>query len=365
MIRTAISAVLRRVADWLAKPAPPKKAAAEAPAVSTDTHVKRLREGMQGIREHLRRMGAALGAAATAVLAGLGYTQVHQLFPLPENLGSSNVKVGLGLVSLDLTLSGKQVLLILAGFGVVAAPLGAAWLAGRFFGAQRRILITTKPEEWGGDLADVEKTLAAGVLEEHARSDDAESLFALELRGERHRRIANRLADAEKRKAHEQEADRIESVLETAIVESAATILERRAEKAVHGWATRGALALAVAGAAALFAAADYSKGQRDLVDLRVKCADGISKGAPDACDPVRSADQRRAIALGRAVVEATKQKDRQAAAAEAKALPAGAAGLYAKVVACMKSLSADKDFTSASESVKSAAISACAQLSG
>ncbi len=372
MISAALADSLRHLTDSLTK-----KIAPDTPAPSPETgdgsaaYVKRLREGMKAIREHLRRMAAALAAGATAVLAGLGYTQIHQLFPLPEDLGTTHPFGEARWFTLWghelppswlLSISGKTWLELVALFGAVAAPVGAAWLAGRFFGAQRRIPISAA-EGLGGHPSPEETTLADRVLAEYARTEEAESLRALDLRSIRFRHIARGLRE-DRRKKYEAEATRIDSVLERAMVEAAAEVLERRAEKAFRGGGTLFALALAGAGIVALFGAADVSKGHRDLIELRQKCGEALEK-SPDACDPVRSSEQRRAITLGQEAIQAKNEKERQDAVKKAASLAPGAKKLYKKVVACSELLKENKKLKDASESVRTAAITACAQSPG
>ena len=141
-----------------------------------------------------------------------------------------------------------------------------------------------------------------------------------------------------------------------------ATVLERRSEEVFSGWRTKAALALAVAGFIALFGTADVSKGHRDLVALRSTCADAVSKGSTDACDPV-SSQQREAVALAQNAVNGRTKQERIKAAANAKKLAPGAQKLYAKVLACTKLLTVKPEFKNASEGVKTAAIAACAHL--
>jgi len=49
--------------------------------------VAALAEGMTSVRSQLQTIGTTFGAAVTAVLAGLGYTQLNELFPLPGGKG--------------------------------------------------------------------------------------------------------------------------------------------------------------------------------------------------------------------------------------------------------------------------------------
>jgi hypothetical protein len=323
-------------------------------------YVKQLREQMQAMRDHLRRMAAALGAGATAVLAGLGYAQIHQLFPLPEDLGTVHPLGQHRWHGWAPSISGKALLGLVALFGAIAAPVGAAWLAGRFFGAQRRIPIET--DGLHGSATAKEQDKAREVLDDYAHDEDAESLRALELRSSRFRHIAQSLPE-DARKKYEAKADHLDSVIDTGLVQAAATVLERRSEQVFSGWRTKAALALAVTGFIALFGAADVAKGHRDLVDLRSKCADAVTKGSIDACDPVRSSDQRKAIALGQAAANGKTAQERADAAHAAEKLAPGVQQLYAKVLACTKLLTLKPEFNTATEGVKTAAIAACANL--
>lgn len=326
-----------------------EKAPDPPPASNSDAYVERLRAGLDEIRSHLRRTGAALGAAATAVLGGLGYAQLHQLFPLPADLGSLSVR--------GVDVSGRVLLLLGAVAAALAAAGGAAWVAARFFKAQRRILLSSDGASRGLDTP--ERRLVENIFGDYAEAAEAESLRALELRGNRLSRIARRLPTTDPRGAgYKEEAACIVEVVETAIVESAAEILERRAENVFSGRWTGVPLALTIAGIVGLFGAADFSKGHRDLVDLRAKCAEATKNGASDACDPVRSSEQRDAIARALA---AKSKAARAAAIKEAKKQAPHAVALYQKVFACSDLLETDPGLAAASEGVKSAAVRACA----
>jgi hypothetical protein len=250
-------------------------------------------------------------------------------------------------------------LAVIAAFGVVAAPFGAAWLAGLFFNAQRRIPIDEKGLH--GASSTKERQHVRKLLNDSARDEEAESLAVLDLRARRFRHIAQGLSE-EARKQWEAKADYLDSVVAAAEIEAAAWVLERRSEKVFSGRRTKVALVLAVAGFIALFGAADIAKGHRDLVGLRSTCADAVSKGSPDACDPV-STQQREAIELAQDAVNGRTEKERSKAAANAKRLAPGAQKLYAKVLACTKLLSVKPAFKNAGEGVKTAAITACAHL--
>jgi hypothetical protein len=224
--------------------------------------------GMEEIRTLLRRMGAALGAAATAILAGLGWAQVHETFPLPE---------------------GKSWLLIPGAVASIAAFGGAAWLAARFFAAQRRIVIASD-ESAGEDFEDKEKDARDAVFQLHSLEEVAPSVYAMELRAYRLQRLARELSSDDLRKKKlESEGNRLLDLVDLALSQAALWILEIRSKRAFTGGGTFLALALTVLGIVGLFGIADYAKGQRDLIDLRAKCQDALNKGAVDACDPVRS----------------------------------------------------------------------------
>jgi hypothetical protein len=336
------------VTDQPGSSPPPEETAPES-----DSYVKQLLDGMQAIRDQLRRMGAGLASAGGIILAGLGYTQLHQIFPLPEDAGTLHLHWW--------SIAGKTFLQWLAIFGAFAAPLGAIWLAARFYGAQRRIPMSTdKADLRRYGLSRKETKLAGAVLDDYARAEEAHSLLALDLRADRIRRIARRLPSLEKEWTRE--ADRIDSVVDTAMVDASYGVLERRAENAFRGWRTVVALFLAVAGIVALFAVADYSKGRRDLIDLQSKCADAVAKGAADACKPVRAAADARTL---KAKTEAAAKRTRDTAVAQAKKLAPHAFAVYKKVVACTKLLNSDNGFAATSEGLKTAAIAACARLGG
>ena len=216
---------------------------------------------MKEIRDHLRRVGAALGAAGGALLTGLGYTQVHKVFPLPTD---SSIWL--------------LVLAIAASFG---ALVGAATLAGRFYGAQRRILVSTEPDkaDWWSrvrhrpDLLTRERKIRDHVYDQAARDESAQSLKAVELRANRYDRIARR-GDPSKAEAREKESKRLLAAVEAALDDGALAVLERRAHQAFNGWLTRVALLATIAGIIGLFGLADWSQGQRDLLALGKTCVE-------------------------------------------------------------------------------------------
>jgi len=244
------------------KPDSPADVAAqpEADAVAGDT---------EAIRQHLRRVGAALGVAGGALLSGLGYTQVHKIFPFPTD-------------------SHRVLLMIGAGLASAAALVGAALLAGRFLGAQRRILVSTDPDEPRGGrrrspygLRRRECEIRDRIYDLAARDESAQSLRAVELRGLRFERIARRV-DPKKAPAWKDESKRLQEAVKTALDQGALTVLEHRARQAFSGRLTVLAFLVTIVGIIGVFGLADWSQGQRDLVTLEKQCVE--AKTAVPAC---------------------------------------------------------------------------------
>jgi hypothetical protein len=253
----------------------------DQPPTDGDPGVADLQRGMADMRGLLQRFGTALGAAGTALMAGLGYTQIHKIFPLP--VGST------------------EWLLILALAGSTGALVGAAWLVGRFFAAQRRIVITS--EQFGGSRIDrwrerrrgfntVEARIRDRVFTDHAQQEDAASLRAVELRSLRLERVARRATDAAHAESTKAESDRLTRVVRIALVRAAAEILERRSQQVFKGPLTAFLALMVVAGIISLFGLADWSQGQRDLVGLRQSCAEAEQAGATNACETLGTGRQ-------------------------------------------------------------------------
>jgi Tuberculosis necrotizing toxin len=232
--------------------------------------VSDLRNGMKEMRAWLRSFGGALGAGATVILAGLGYTQVHKIFPLPADSPDRLFAFA-----------------ILSSFFALA---GAALATGRFFGAQRRVGISTEPEK--DKKVDPlrtkhERAIRTKVFTDAAAEEDAFDLRAVELRALRLRRIAQRTLDDERKAALSAEADRLMERVGTGVVSAAARVLEWRSDRAVSGLLTWLAVLMSIVGIIGLFGLADWSDGQRQLVALRKSCADAVKAGAADACNTV------------------------------------------------------------------------------
>jgi hypothetical protein len=320
---------------------PPKvpPAPATAPGVDPGAGADTLTAGLAATREHLRKTGTALGTAATAVIGGLGYARLHDLFPIPV---------------------GKDWLYWVAGVAAAAAVLGSVVLAGRFFGAQRRILLssrlpTTQQDRWRRGLRKTEVTIVTPVFQEHAREEGAASLHALDLRAVRLEHVAGRIEDEDARKRFEDEAQHVRQVVRIGLVRGVASILEYRAQQAFKGWISKVALVSAVTGVALLWGAADYSKGQRDLIDLRAKCAEAEGKGAATACEPVVPTEDD---AKAKEARDAAKRKQEQDVAAAARELKSANRDSLTTAQACNTVV--ESRLKDAPESVRAAAVSAC-----
>lgn len=231
--------IKRRIGD---RPRPRPKApaggqAAESsgvsPGVNATADMAALKEGMDAIRTQLQRWGAALGAGAAALLAGLGYTTLHKFFPVPDV---------------------AWLVVTALIFGVVAI-LGSVLMTSNFFRAQRRIIFApslidpatssirgippVESSSFGSstdNLDAAEKKLVTAILREHAGEAGFTSIGNLELQaigysqglgtrigGRRDVSPADRPA----------EADRLNGILGLAQRRASLVVLERRAERAM------------------------------------------------------------------------------------------------------------------------------------
>jgi hypothetical protein len=228
-----------------------------------------IQKSMEGIRGLLQTAGTAIGTAATVVLAGLGYAQLHQIFPLPTALNVWWFWAVVALVAIG-TLS------------------SAFWLAAIFLKAQRRILLTTDPYQCdvsGGGFGRgligrlphsriSERQLVETRYSEAASEENAPRFRDLELRANRLRRMSLRpgIATADQR-LMTNEYKRIDAMIDLNLYRVALELLERRSAIAFKGGMTAIAFVCAAAGIVALFGLSDYSKGQRDLITMTKDCA--------------------------------------------------------------------------------------------
>jgi hypothetical protein len=323
-------------------PAVTGSAVPQAPAtapVDPGAGVDDLKAGLDATRELLRKTGVALGATATAVLTGLGYSQLHELFPIPE---------------------GDDWLWAVALGAAAAAVVGAAVLAGRFFGAQRRILLSSRlpngrRQRWRRGLTKRDVTVAAEVFTDHAREEGAAGVHALDLRAARLQHLSRRATNTAERDRFAEEAVRLSGIVRFALMRGVASILEYRAQKAFRGWPTRLALLSTAAGIVVLWGAADYSKGQRDLIELRTKCVAGEAKGATSACDPVVAEEDDTAAEAAR---EQAAREGAESIAAAARELPEDSRSVVALAEACNTVV--QSRLKEAAESVRAATVAAC-----
>ena len=208
------------------------------PGVDPAADAAALALGMQAMRDDLRRNGAALATGTAAVLGAVGYTQLHQVFPAPDD----------------------GWFLPVFCTGLALAVGGAVILTARIFAAGRRILIGTSVPRPGLSLA--EDAHIGRILREQANDEQAATLRDLELRGLRLARIARR--DPNLAAAAGQESQRLRAYVHLALKRTAAYVLEQRTRKALGGWVSVTALLLTAAGLATVFVLADYSKSVRD-----------------------------------------------------------------------------------------------------
>lgn len=255
-------------ADTPSEPTPDKGPA--APGVDRTADVGKLAESITAMRDDLRKFGAALGAGASAVVVGLGWTTLHNIYPVPA---AHPFLLGWGAFLLALLAAGA-----------------AIYLAAQFFAAQRRIVFKPSDPQQANGLNAAEKDLVEDVLREHAQEENASDALALELRAMRFGRIARTgsAADARAVAAAAAESSRLYATLALAEARAALAVLERRSQQ-LFTWTGRPAqtAAVAVVAVVGLFLLADYSKGERDRIDLLAKCQKAVTAGAPTACDTV------------------------------------------------------------------------------
>jgi hypothetical protein len=198
------------------------------------------------------------------------------------------------------------------------------------------------------------------MFEDTANEENARSLRALELRALRLERIARATTDDKERGRLEAEAARLTAACRLAMTRAAARILERRARdafKTSRYWAL-----FTVLGIIAAFAAADYSKGERDRVTLLKDCQAAVAAGAEDACDSVRSGKATQA-AQDTAAKKAKAEEQALATARETFRKETGTT--LDRVEACSRVLLAAPGLAGAGDEARAAVVAACVQLSG
>jgi len=248
----------------------------------------------------------------------------------------------------------------LTTFGALAAFGGSAWFAGRFFAAQRRILVASKRSDCQGVGKGDERSLNL-VYFAHAAEELAPTLHAVELRAYRLQRMARAVPLTDPRqKRWNEEADRLLEFVHNALRKAALVILENRSSNAFSGKPTFASLAFAIVGIVLVFGVADYAKGQRDLIELRTKCQEAVGKGATDACDPVRS---KEGIDAATRAAASKKKKTDDALAALREDLPRGARGRLQRLEACTALLSTHDALSGSGDQTQSAVVQVCQAL--
>lgn len=241
----------------------------KAPGVDSEASTSDLLKGLETIRGGLQKYGAALGAGATALLGGIGWATIHNLYPVPQD------QKWLGPLVILLAILGS-----LASFGAAAS----------FFSAQRRIVFDTADPREAPGLTSGEKAVVVRVLTDFAKANGAFRLKDLELRAQRLERIARTRKDDAQAAALSKEAARISSEVNYAAVTAATSVLESRNERQFRVLRFPPSPFVALAGLALVsvlfvFYLSDFSKGQRELIDLQIKC--GKEKVNTSACADV------------------------------------------------------------------------------
>jgi hypothetical protein len=255
---TAPSSLLQRLVALLgeeaAAPTPAEEPSKDTPpgtapaGVDPNASTTELKKNLDDLRSDLRRWGAAIGSVATAVLAGIGWTKVDNLFPFPSNVN------WIGPVSVACA---------------VAAVGGSVYIFLRLYGAQRRILVGTDhplPHRCG--LWPSERRFAEHALDLQARSEGAVHMADVEARALRYEHVATRLelAGDELAKAARTEANRLDTFVALARLRVGLALLEKRSRRAMTGFTTWVALIATAFGIAGLFALSNWSQGERNRV---------------------------------------------------------------------------------------------------
>ncbi len=211
------------------------------------------------IRTNLRQWSAGIGAVATAVLTGVGWTQADRLFPL----------------------AGPSWVPWVAGLSAGAALVAAVYVLVSLFAAQTRIIIGNEYELERykisrNNFRPGEKELVKKALADQAAVEEAPRLADVELRAQRLHRIASRLKlrnESELAEVAENESTRLADYVGLAELRVVLMLLERRARNVTRlmSW-TALAILVSALGVAGLFVAANYSQGARDKAWVVTHC---------------------------------------------------------------------------------------------
>jgi uncharacterized membrane protein YeaQ/YmgE (transglycosylase-associated protein family) len=284
-----LEGALKAVGDFLGLSTPAPAAANPPSAKNADTpdvpseiadmkdEIGQIRSSMHDMRLDLTTFGKSLGTIMTVVLGAIGYTQLHSFFPFPHAHAWVKPAVIAALVS---------------GVG------GATFLVFRFFFAKRRVLLeasaaTSVPGRWSRRLHfwRSDRYIADATELWYAHREGMRSLKEVEDASIACAQQARSLRD-QKKTAEADEAwrksYRFEKVVDLALWDASADVLERRTRGAYGGPVAALAVILTVGGLGFTFAAADWAKSRHDSVKpsgvaAAVKCANSAAKGTPAA----------------------------------------------------------------------------------
>lgn len=226
------------------------------------------RAALQRIRDQSGLAAKALGAIGTAATAGLGITQLRDIFPL----------AGVG-----------EEWATLAIAGLVAALSGVLWVAAQFWRVQEPVATTTTT---AGTIAQ------AGLRDNEAAAKDIKMVYGDAVRAARASDVGigdgdeHDLTPVEQRgfalldSADEKEVllgQRLLAEITAAQARASVLVARRRATAALRGGSSILALAMVIVGLAAFVAATGYVEGERDgKVALLKSCgeaAEALKKG--------------------------------------------------------------------------------------
>jgi hypothetical protein len=238
-------------------------AASSVAGIDPGSSADEIAKNNEQLRATLQKIGAGLGAVATAVLGAVGFTRADAIFPLP---------------------AGHEWLGVAAAVAAGLAVFCSAAVVYRLFAAQRPIAI-------GSDLGGVKPGWIFhgdfNWIRDQAKKQTVEQgeqdLYSMDLRANRLARIALWLdpgwtpkstppdkptPDQRLASFARLESEWVENMMRCILLRIGGGLLARRAERAFGSKRSVALLALAVGGTAWTFAVGDWAKGQRSLGDV-------------------------------------------------------------------------------------------------
>ena len=236
-------------------------------------------KSMDEMRADLGAFGKSVGGIVVAVITALGYTRFNDIFPFP--LGAPGW-------------------LAPSTAAAAACGLGATtFLIFRFFFAKRRITFEY-PEPAEKDAAKEptapwwrpEQRLIIEETQAYAQGEGFASLWALD---NKRTHILKGLHERHPDGIPEDDADwsrayRLGQVIDLAVWDASAAVLERRTRGAFGGPIATVAIILAVGGIGFTFATADWAKGRRTVPEQRVREAQVCIEQAKKSLEPFATA---------------------------------------------------------------------------